>query len=332
VQTGGEWLSRRLSWLWLALPAIAVYLYRHNGFPIVIAVFVVLPVVYRRQWRPVLLSGIICGACVAAVKGPLYRMLDVQPTAAWLQTLPYVHYIAAHVAAKTPLAPDERAVLDEIFPIERNESWCYDPTSVVPTIKAKEFDMGVASRRLPELKTIFRSLAFRAPRVTYQHVKNSSRIVWQIRWSPVLTAPMGFSEHRAVRFDPGLLERDCEEAAFNYVTVERPTPPGVEASLREKWHWLAWRPGLFLHLFLAACLAACIRSRSGKYLLVALPIVVQAGVMSLAGMSPDFRYHWAIYLTGLLMSGYLLLAIPRGEGERNDPTAAGVGPTANVGI
>ena len=67
--------------------------------------------------------------------------------------------------------------------------------------------------------------------------------------------------------------------------------------------------------YLAGCLAACIQSRSAKYLLVALPIVAQAGVMSLAGMSPDFRYHWAINLTGLLMSRYLLLAIPRREGK-----------------
>jgi hypothetical protein len=70
-----------------------------------------------------------------------------------------------------------------------------------------------------------------------------------------------------------------------------------------------------MYLFFAGCTMAAVRSRNWKYLLVALPIFTQEGIMTISSISPDFRYHWGVTLTGILMSGYLLFAIPRRDAK-----------------
>jgi hypothetical protein len=312
VQTDGQWLTRRLSWLWLAIPAIIVYLFRHNGFPVPIAVLAILLLVFRRQWRPLLISIAVCAGCIAIVKGPVFRMANVYPVQEWLKSAPVLHYLAAHVNAKTSLLPEERAVLDQIIPPKDGYEWPYNPVSVDSTLNAKGFSPEAVVEHSSELKRILISLTLRRPDVTFEHIKNSSRLVWQIQWSTVIPAAVRFNaEHQLLRYDPALLEMPFADAPFVYTPLERPSPPGIEASFSPICDWFAWRPALLMYLFFAGCIVASIRSRNAKYLLVALPIFVQEGIMSLVGVSPDFRYHWGTYLAGILMSGYLLFAIPR---------------------
>jgi hypothetical protein len=315
VQTDGHWLTRRYSWLWLAIPAIVVCLFRHNGPPVAVAVLFVLPIAFWRQWRPLLLSMATCAVCIALVKGPLYHTVGVQPVGRWLKAAPLLHQIAAHIKAKTPLKPEEQAVLNRVIPLEDGKTWPYNPVSWDSILVDKGFSYDAVDEQLPELVKIYFSLMMRRPDVSFEHWKSSSRLVWQVRWSPVYLAAVFFRDHRAMRYDPAMLGTPPETWIFEPSYVDRPLPPCIERSCDVNYHWLTWRPAMYMYLFFAGCVMAGIRSRNGKYLLVALPIFVQGSIMSITSISPDFRYHWGVYMTGILLSGYLLFAIPRREAK-----------------
>jgi hypothetical protein len=315
VQTDGEWLSRRFSWLWLASTASVIYLFRHNGPPVAAAILLALPVVYWRKWRPLLLSLAACAVCVAMVKGPLYRAVGVRPLEPWAKAILAMHHIAAHIDAKTPLKPEERIVLNRIIPIENGKTWPYNPFSIDPIIADKNFNYDAVAKHLSDLYKIHVALMLRRPEVTLEHWKNSSRLIWQVRNSPVYPAAIFVVDHRALRYDTSMLGAPPEKWIFEPSDIGWTPPPLVQTFYAPNYQWLAWRPALWMYLFFAGCTMAAVRSRNWKYLLVALPIFTQEGIMTISSISPDFRYHWGVTLTGILMSGYLLFAIPRRDAK-----------------
>ena len=120
----GAWLEGRFGWLILAFVAALAALYRHNGPPVVLAMLLILPVMYRKYWRPLLLSLAATIALFCGVKGPLFRATGVVPAPSYLKAAPLLQHIAAHLAHATPLLPEERELLDSIYPLA-GSGWPY---------------------------------------------------------------------------------------------------------------------------------------------------------------------------------------------------------------
>ena len=73
VFSKGTWLGERFSWLWLILVGLGISLFRLNGLPVPILSLIVLAIVYRNQWKRVLLSvGVIAGIVAANSGTDLY--------------------------------------------------------------------------------------------------------------------------------------------------------------------------------------------------------------------------------------------------------------------
>ncbi len=92
--------------------------------------------------------------------------------------------------------------------------------------------------------------------------------------------------------------------------MTRPLPPLLAWAYKEKWNWLTWRPALYLYLFLFGVVVAAVRAGRWRYLLLAVPVVVQVAAMSIFVVTAEFRYQWCLILVGLLCSGFLLLGVP----------------------
>src|SRR5262249_33477554 len=131
VVTKGGWLGRRGNWALLGGLAALVALYRHNGFAAAFGTLAALLAAHRGQWRPLGGAVLVLVGLWAGVRGPLYDALGVsrQPV---MKHMPAVHQVAAHVAAGTPLEPDERAFLEEVHPLA--DGWRYDPYCIDPTV------------------------------------------------------------------------------------------------------------------------------------------------------------------------------------------------------
>ena len=51
VEKNGTWIQKPVAWIVLGGIGALVALYRHNGFPVTLGTMIVLPFIYRRQWK-----------------------------------------------------------------------------------------------------------------------------------------------------------------------------------------------------------------------------------------------------------------------------------------
>ena len=58
-----------------------------------------------------------------------------------------------------------------------------------------------------------------------------------------------------------------------------------------------------------------LRSRSPRYGLILLPLLLHSGFLATIGLAKDFRYQFSVYLVSLLYSGFLLFCVRRSQGE-----------------
>ena len=151
---------------------VAVGLYRHNGTPVAAAVLLILPLAYRQYWRPLVLSLVIFVGVFAAVKGPLCWALKARPCRS-LKAGPMLHHIGAHLAAKTPLAPEEREFLNRILPLDKNNAWPFDAYYADCIIWNKKLDHDFVSDHIPRVTGTFISLSLRRPSVNLQLMKET---------------------------------------------------------------------------------------------------------------------------------------------------------------
>ncbi len=188
VTSEGKWLESRFGWLMLAVAALLVALYRHNGPPVAFATLLVLPIAYRRYWKPLLLSLAVASGVFYGVKGPLSRAAGVVPPRNSMMFAWVLHHVAAHLAQGTPLLPPEREVLDRIVPL-KDGPWPYNPYSLQPFFKhpvfghkdPSQYVLAVPAR---DLLRVFFALFCRRPGVDFEHWTLINAFVWRIRSSP----------------------------------------------------------------------------------------------------------------------------------------------------
>ena len=94
--------------------------------------------------------------------------------------------------------------------------------------------------------------------------------------------------------------------------VARPLPPMFFAAQKDPWSWLLWRPAFFMYLLVFGSVVAATRARCWRFLLIAVPVELQTLGLAMFCPAPEFRYQWSVYLTGMLIGGFLLWAVPRG--------------------
>ena len=173
--------------------------------------------------------------------------------------------------------------------------------------------------RLPDLTRTFCALLIRRPSVNFEHYRALGSLIWRIRWSPCVASAVSYDGTEWSRVDPA--ERDFARGTWKIrsIPVARPLPPLFAWATEADWAWLTWRPALYMYLFLFAVVVATLRAAKWQYLVVAVPVVVQASIMTFVVTCPEFRYHWSVYLAGMLCSGFLLLGVPlRRTGTQGD--------------
>ena len=99
-------------WLFLGISAFLVAILRHNGAPVAAATLLVLLLIYRKTWKPFLGAILVATLLYLGTIGPLYSSVNLDREDSGQSNLILLHHIAAHVAAETPLKPDEKDYLE----------------------------------------------------------------------------------------------------------------------------------------------------------------------------------------------------------------------------
>lgn len=218
----------------------------------------------------------------------------------------FAGYLGAHVAAGTPLSSEERAVLEDIHPLE--DRWNYLCFSNVPTVFDGRFDMQALGRHKQALLPLFLELTRRNPHVTLNHLACVTGMLWKLSQSTDFTSgpfifqsPAGRLEtvHElpdSPRFEPVLPELGQRMLRLVVRTLDRDLS------------WLFWRPAVPLYLAFLACAVACVRRRSWRPAVLLLPLVLHTLALALIITAQDMRYQYPVFLVSQMFClGWLLL-------------------------
>ncbi|WES66211.1 DUF6020 family protein [Microbacter sp. GSS18] len=109
--------NRLWPWIGLAASGVAMFALRNNGIIVLVASFVALAIVLRRQWRHLLGAVAVCAVAFGLYAGPLMWAVDALPTRStetWSVPLQQI----ARIAQDHPdsLSAEDRAFIGELFP------------------------------------------------------------------------------------------------------------------------------------------------------------------------------------------------------------------------
>lgn len=333
-----RYLSSKGRCVRLGLAWAAVLLFRQNGTLVAGIVIVGVVLVFRSQWRRLLIAiGLALGS-YAIVTGPVYSYLNVSPTPALFTYTTFVHDMAAFVNDHgDDMSTDEKAFLTNILPFDRwkapsaaNPTGLYYCRQATPLIFAKEFypltridDSG----NLVPISTMPKVLTQNSQSVYLEQHSGEFMSLWKrfavrwpgtllgqrfcvgsLAWSPLhktgleVLQPLGKST--AGRTD---LEVRPISTSLNRFFTNDIVRPWSSDDVRV----LTWRAVIWVYLGLAAVLFATFRRRfSWRFGVVALPLF--APWFSVFTFTPgqSTRYMFPSYLVALACLGLPFMAKP----------------------
>lgn len=310
VVSRGEWLrSSRWHIMLLGAALTFVALFRHNGIFVSLGTVAILGVVYRRYWREILITCCLVVGIYGLTKGPVYQALGVQRISNFLLYHVPVHQVAAVIAAGTPLTDQEKLVLDKLFPIDKwgPAYYCAAPHSI---IFSKEFNPDLLEFD-DEYRSAFRriwfSLIFRNLMAVVRHQLCAGSLVWVVpQLTYLYTVPKEIPQNEL-----GLSTQSQWPAARRWILTI------LDWSERPDVIWVLWRPALYLYALLGVTVLIAYRKREPRWLLLAVPALLQSVSLLLVNAGQDFRYQYSVYLVGVMSLGLLPLAV-----KRNKPIGA----------
>ena len=263
--------SRRGFWVGLGLATVMTVHMRHNGLPVLLGAFMGMFLLEWRRWKLVARAFVLVLIAAMGSRSLLLRAVNVPPVDSGI-TL--IGYLGAHVAAGTELREDERALLNEIRPLD--DRWNYLCFSNVPTVFDDRFNMGAVKRHKDTLASLLVELTLRNLQPVVDHAACASSMIWK------LSQGRDYLNGPPFQFRP----------SGGFVTIsESPVSPRPEPVLRELGDqmmslaakslepdvsWIFWRPAVPLYLALLACAVVCLRKRSWRPAAVLMPILMHS--------------------------------------------------------
>jgi hypothetical protein len=304
IVSHGEWLkSSRWNIVLLGVALVCVALFRHNGVLVSLGTIVIIGGVYRPYWKQILIAFFIAASIYGVVRGPLYNVVGVRRVTDYLLYQVPVHQVAAVVAAGTPLTSEERSILDKLFPIDK---WgkAYVCSSIHSIYYAHDFNYPLIDSD-SEYKAAFRrvwlSLLLRNPLAVIRHQLCAGALVWLV---PPLTY-LYTVEREIPQNELGLSTQSQWPAMRRLITKL------LDWSERPEVIWLLWRPALYLYIILLLTAAVAYRMQEPRWLIFAVPAMLQSVSLLLVNVGQDFRYQFSIYLISLISLCLLWWIIPK---------------------
>jgi len=284
---------------------LGITLFRHNGLPVIILIWILL-MVYAPINRIQLVKWFVIVISMNSLfSNVVYPFFTKQTKESNGVTYILLHAISAHVNGKTALNPEEKLLFNQFLPLDQ---WVYDPC-VITLWHRPESDKTVFKGKTVDLiKTLVR-LSIANPKVTFQYLRDSSRMIWQIQ-------PGGCYLHRIGVFK-------SRDGTFNWIAREdlgvQPNSkmPKYASLLYSLYEFTAkipavdsivWRPAIYTYFTLFVVCIWALRARKMRMLLIGIVTLSQTGLMMIINIAQTIRYQYGVMLIG--MFSVLLLFLP----------------------
>jgi hypothetical protein len=312
----GKWVTG-WGWVWLGVSAFLIAILRQNGIPVAFALLVLLPFIYRKYWKQLAGSLLLCLALFLFMKGPVYTWLNVDRTKSGQSNLILLHHIAAHLDAGTPLTAEEETYINSFLPIP---DWNYYCCYVGTVSYDDDFQRDRFLASSSENRTLALDLFLRDPLVDLKHTVCSGELAWRFNDNQCnMKSSHGFNSwvpgevSWIVPNDAGLKE----DSKFPALVT-----PYVDAlrifGFRDDFLVVYLRPALYLYLAAFFVMVVIMRRNDYRALLVVLPLAIQSAILFLVSYAPAIRYQYSSYLVGLYLLGFLFLPTPEDNSQSQD--------------
>jgi hypothetical protein len=305
--TNGEWLQEPYAWLLLGLTAALVSLFRHNGFPVVLACFFILGLVFKTYWRSLLFATLLLLVAFWIIVGPVYKLVKVDTSQDhFLLGIHLLHFFAAYANSRVPLSNEGLAVLERIWPSKDPLPYnCYISDTTATRVSPE-----AVVDNLSDLQQVLSKLIKENPEVAIRHLFCANSIIWEISqpedgyfFAYELSLYMN---NKYYEFKPGQFRIIIHSLLPNiqnlYVNMIETTTI-----------WPIWRPALYFYLSVFCGIIFASRRRSWKYVLFLLPIIFHSLVLFFINSTQEVRYQYPVYLVSLL--SLALIFVNRSESD-----------------
>jgi hypothetical protein len=317
INTHGQWLRHPWHWLGLGFTLSAIALFRLNGFPVAFFSVFVLILFFRNQWKRITYAAGFLVVTLAVVFGPVYSTLHVKHVPEFGVAV-FLHHIAAHINAGTPLTTDEREYLGKLAPLD---SWRYDCCVVNPTLipifpkySFQNMDLPILKEDINKPISISLALFLRNPGVDLHHMACASELVWKIgsKCGDMITeslSPLSNSLNPVESFRISRNEFGFKPASVFPLLI----PYGnlyLQVNSSGFLHEIFYTPAIYLYLTIVSTLILAIRSRRTRFFLFLTPVLLQSLTLILINQSQSIRYQFGVLLVGLLSIGFIFVQRP----------------------
>jgi hypothetical protein len=225
--------------------------------------------------------------------GPFYHYLEVNTKPVNLGKNPAIEaflysLIVKHYDSGTRFLPEEEALFKDIFSVVNN------PSVDAPTLK----EWSKLADSLEIMARTVLKLTLRSPGVTLEYLLKRTNYIFQV-FQPYVDR-VGYV---ATQNDPnefGLSIDSKLPGARSFLTTL------ANLTKRPKTDWFFWRNAFWMYLLVFAAVVASVRSRSWKYGLALLPVMLNALPLILFSGGQIYRYIIPTIWVSTLLSGYLL--------------------------
>ena len=314
INTKGEWLINPWHIIGLGFTLCSIGLFRTNGLPVAVGSSIILIVFFRKQWKKTILAIGIFAGTLAIFLGPVYSLLNVKRVSEF-NTVIFLHHIAAHIQAGTPLNPDEADYIDQLAP---RGNWLYDCCAVMPTMVRIFPDYSFQKLDLPLLKQdilkparVSLALFLRNPGVDLHHMACTSQIVWNVDPGcpdlitegllPLQSVDDPTKSYRISGNEFGFVPASLLQTLIQYGNSY------LQVNSRGIIHELLYSPAIFLLIALINTCIYAFREKSWQALLFLSPILIQSFTLLTINLSQSVRFQFVAYLVGILSIGLLFV-------------------------
>lgn len=302
----GDWAKKTINWISLGAAAFLVSVFRQNGVAVSALTLFMLPLIFRKHWKPLSASLVTAALLFALTKGPLYSAVKVDQSNTGQTNLIYLHHIAAHLDAGSKFESPDLDYLDSFMPLDEWEYWC----CYVGTIS---FDGGFDRAAFLGSTMKNRNLALRLfvkkPLVDISHATCAGELSWKFENNQCYMK----SAHGINTWHPGEVDwigrndYGLEDQSFLPDLVDPYVALFRNFGFLDDELVFYLRPAFWLYLAVFGVSAAAIRRNQLSLLAGLVPMLSQTTLLFLISFAPAYRYHYGTCLAGIYLLGMIFL-------------------------
>ncbi|WP_032122318.1 DUF6020 family protein [Clostridium amazonitimonense] len=291
VITNNEWINTRKNLIYFILCSLGVVLFRHNGLLPLFVTLTILIILNIKKSKPYVITFISVLAIFLLIKGPIYKIIGIEPASSSEAFGIPTQQIAAVIKNNGYLTEDQLKKAEEIMPLN---SWAenYMPGNVDYIKFHKDFNVDKLMEDKMGFLKLWAGACIQNPKIALKAYGSQTAIGWSVK-GYVNWGSREISEN-SLGLKQTILSNTLTKIGNKFLNLTQ----------KSDLTYFFWKPAFQMFFMILFAFVAILRN-GPKTILVILPVLLNAATIFIATPAQDFRYLYAnilVYLVTILFS------------------------------